>query len=720
MESDNVKMNSEFLSNVAVDHRLVGLEVLMSPFAAHTYSQRLAMLASQLPQAMVLNGGDFPRIASGYENQIGGYEYNSVGVDEDVTVLAVIPKYITGHGVNPIRENPYTTVIYRSNATGECSYLNVDTYTQCMDGYGYRNKRMNEHYLSEDNYVPAGTKFTTSPIHTEHGYGLGINVNAAYLGVDGVTKDAIIISESLAKKMTSTAIRTLEIRISPNQIPLNIYGDDFEYKFMPDIGELVGADSLIMCLRSITAQSYLLDMANESINKPQYLTDRCYTVPHNNTSIIDIDVLVNYNTCKNLSPIFDQITKYREGINRYFLRVIETYNVIRKGGHKCTPILQNLVTTAYARLLADNVRIPEYSKKAAIKLVRKKDPVEFITIRIKYKYDNIVAEGYKLTDRNAGKGVISKILPDDWLPVDEYGFRADAIITPEAIPNRMIPSSLYEVHITRCDEFVRARISQLMNGNIPSDIDVSLFTLPITPDKSGAWNYFYEYMTTINANIGSILDQVCFNDTLKYEQLVDVVDNGIYHIIPPYLESISDKFILELDKKFHTPEGTVKFTMLDAFGYPKEHTRSGVSIGSKYMYLLCKIPHLKSSGVAYTNQYKTPIQTSKEQKSRYPISQTPLRMGEDEVRNLIMAVGAAPVLRLMGIYANSTDGVQAMCRALLTADKPSAIARVNLSTEYVVNTNNIVAMVQHMFATIGFTTNDIVHNGEELINDLLV
>lgn len=716
MEISNDKCD-RFLNNVSVDHRLVGLEVLMSPFAAHTYAQRLAMLASHLPQAMVVKGGEFPRIASGYENQMGDYEFNSAQLENDVTILSVIPKYVTGCGVNPIRENPHKIVIYRDNSTGVCSYLTIDNYTQCMDGYGYRNKIINEHYLSDTNYVPAGTKFTTSPIHTDKGYGLGLNVNAAYLSLDGVTKDAFIISDELASRMTSIAIRTLEIRISPNQIPLNIYGNDFEYKFMPDIGEMVGDDSLIMCLRTITPQSYITDMASSSMTTPQYLTDKCYTVPHNNTTVIDIDVLANYSTCKDLPQIYEQVTKYREGANRYFTRIIETYNVIRKQGYECSPTLQNLVTTAYARLLAENVRVPEYGKRAAIKLVRKKDPVEFLTIRIKYMYENVVAKGYKITNRTGAKGVVASIRPKEQMPVDAWGTRADIIVTPEAIPNRMIPSALYEEHITRASMFVSKRVASLLRGEIPDGIDQSLFEAPITPDQYGAWTYFYQYIKMVNGNMCDVLDQVCYNDEMKRACLEDVVENGIYLIMPPYMGHVDGEFILNLDKKFPAPISPVTFQMEDAFGVLRNvRTKDPISIGSIYIYLLCKIPHLKSSGVAYTNQFKTPIQTSKEQKSRYPISQTPLRMGEDEVRNLSMAIGIGPVLRLIGLYANSTDGVQTMCKALLTSDNPSAIDRVNLSTDYLVETNNIASMVQHMFATMGFTTNDLITNGEEVLN----
>lgn len=709
----------KFLNNIAVDHRFVGLEVLMSPFAANTYSQRLAMLASHLSQAMVIKGGEYPRISSGYENQIGEYEYNSATLENDATILAVIPKYVTGCGVNPIRENPHKLVIYRDNNTGICSYLTIDTYTQCMDGFGYRNKIINEHYLSEMNYVPGGTKFTTSPIHTDKGYGLGMNVNAVYLSLDGVTKDAFIISDELASKMTSLAIRTLEIRISPNQIPLNIYGNEFEYKFMPDIGEMVGEDSLIMCLRTITPQSYLTDMSHSSINTPQYLTDKCYTVPHNNATVIDIDVFVNYSACRDLPQIYEQINKYREGAIRYYTRIIETYNHIRKYGYPCSPTLQNLITTAYARLLSENVKLPEYGKRSAIRLVRKKDPIEFINIRIKYMYENIVAKGYKITNRTGAKGVVASIRPKEQMPVDDYGVRADIIVTPEAIPNRMIPSALYEEHINRTSLFVSRRITQLLNGVFPPDIDQSLFELPITADQHGAWNYFYEYVKTVNSNMCDVLDDICYNDEMKRLCLEDIIKDGIYLIIPPYLKHIDGEFILHLDKKFPAPISPVTFQIEDAFGELRTvRTKKPISIGSIYIYLLCKIPHLKSSGVAYTNQFKTPIQTNKEQKNRYPISQTPLRMGEDEVRNLIMAVGVGPVLRLIGLYANSTDGVQAMCKALLTSDTPSAIDRINLSTDYLVKTNNISNMVQHMFATIGFTTNETIENGEEVLNGI--
>ena len=99
-----------------------------------------------------------------------------------------------------------------------------------------------------------------APTHSGSIYKLfGCNLNVAYMAIPQVTEDGIAISESAAKKLETEGYSTISIDIGPGQIPLNLYGDETNYKFMPDIGNTVHEDGVVCALRTPTADSIVHD-----------------------------------------------------------------------------------------------------------------------------------------------------------------------------------------------------------------------------------------------------------------------------------------------------------------------------------------------------------------------------------------------------------------------------------------------------------------------------
>lgn len=65
----------------------------------------------------------------------------------------------------------------------------------------------------------------------------GRNLRVAYIADARTTEDAIEISKSASLALSRPEIKQVNILINDNDIPLNLYGDDNEYKILPDIGE---------------------------------------------------------------------------------------------------------------------------------------------------------------------------------------------------------------------------------------------------------------------------------------------------------------------------------------------------------------------------------------------------------------------------------------------------------------------------------------------------
>ena len=120
-----------------------------------------------------------------------------------------------------------------------------------------------------------------------------------------------MISDRLAKKFTMTSINTLNIEIKPNQIPLNLYGDNEEHKFIPDIGEFVRDDGIVCGFRNPTDATLISDMM--TLSTPHILhDDLCYAPP--GSQIIDIDFYTSSNRhrVKTNRALFSQVDKYLE------------------------------------------------------------------------------------------------------------------------------------------------------------------------------------------------------------------------------------------------------------------------------------------------------------------------------------------------------------------------------------------------------------------------
>lgn len=703
-----------FCGNCSVDPRFLGIGPLLSAYSEKDSSQRLMMYGAHLPQAMVISGAEPPEVGTGFELLVGNYEFNPSKRENDIQVLAVIPKYVAGCGAYPIKanSNPMITVIYRDNKTGEVNYFDLHKYTKGSDGHGYENQLMNTHMLTKDNYVPKEVQFQTSPCHKNGMYGLGLNVNTAYVSLESITDDAFVISESLAKRCQSLAIRTVNFQVGLNKLPLNLYGDESEYKFMPDIGEAIRSDGILCGFREPDAVSYVSDTQYSALSRIQPLHDTLYFAQHPESVVIDVNIYVNkkYKIPKN---IYYQIQKYQDQNTRYHTAIVEAYNEAKARGYPISFAFNTLVTRSYALLRADGKsKIPGLSVKPNITLIQKKDPIEFLSISITYMYPNEVAPGYKFTGQCGDKGVACTILPDNMMPVDKYGIRADMLLDPASVFNRMNPGQLYIQETTRKNRFMQWRLNHMKNGgNVYEPFTITLPDgtqsdpiPPLPPDVvcSTPYELLLQYFHDMNPKYGEMVKASMQTSGEIDDLLLESIFNKIYLIMPPFLNHTSPEWFLEMDRKYPSPATSVLITTVRRNGNLKyDWTLNPVTIGSKYVYCLCKIPQLKSSGPGYINQHKTPIHPSSHAKLQYPISQTPVRAGEDEVRNMTMAVGPAPIARMIALHANSPEGLAKMMNSLVHDPHPTKINRIGATTRELINTNCINMTTQHLFSTFG-------------------
>lgn len=675
-----------YLSNSNIDPRILAMEGNLLPLGQFISTQRGSMFSSNLPQFMCIFGAEHPKVFGGYETQVGKYEFDSTHRDQDVHIIAKIPKYSVTIGPDQILENPTWTIVYIGSKDKKIGYFTVNSHTKLSDGFGYRNNISNLHRLNDGAYVEKDDVFSTSPIHDKNKYMYGTNCNVAYMTIPETNNDAFVVSKSLANKMRYLSMGTIYISIKEDDLPLNLMGDETEFRIFPDIGTGVGENGILCGIRPYNPQSFLSDTTEDSLSRPEQLHDRLYRIDPFST-IVDVEVYMSPTGFKKAKGMhtYQQIVKYQEQLHTYYQRIIDVYKEYSMKGYEISPEFNNLVSRCMFFNSTSNK-----TKGLKIKLSNRKEPINFIHLKITYATEKNISRGYKITGRDGAKGVVSEIRDDEHMPVDEHGFRADIIQSPQGSFNRMNPSQLYEQYINRSSEIVRQRLE--------------------TMDIETAYNYLLSYISFINPNYGNLVANK--TQDCKEEFITQVLKEGIYLNIIPFQENINENFILELTEKFQIPISPVTYYQpTDGKGNVKKiKTKKNVCIGEKYVMLLCKIPHVRSVGFAHVSQFKSPVKVNdKDLKYQHPTSQTPIRFGEDETRNKTMLEDPKTIARISGLYANSPEAVEKLEFELLNSKNPSAISTVPMSTEEIIKNNNNIRIMKHMMGAVGV---DLTKDGE--------
>lgn len=685
---------SSYLNNVKADPRLLGVTTLLNPMPDHVSAQRGKMFSDHISQWQVLKGCEFPYVFTGYEKQIGSYEVSTTDRDTDVTIVRNILKFNVDNGVNPLTYYPTTTVIYQTvdaNNEVKFGYFNINNFTARSDGYGYPNVKINYSNIDQNTFIPKEEKLVTSPCHKGNKYCYGTNLRVAYMSLPHVTEDAFLISRTAANKCGTTGIEQVTINIKIDQIPVNLYGnEEGEYKFFPDVGEYVNDDGIICALRRPTAESFIYDTAAENLSIVQPLHDAVYYAPRG-AKIVDVDVVINSAVYQS-QAIFAQCEKYRDQLDKYYRQIYDTYQDIKHhfGAKALTFDFNGLIAAAYNRLRVDNQPLEDVpgGGRRKVKPRIKKEVVEYISLTITYMYDRELQCGYKIAGRYGNKGVVSIVMPDEMMPVDENGLRADIVVDPISVFNRMNPAQWYEQFFNRGSELIIQRVKDIITT---------------THDYQQAYDLIVSYCTDINENYGNKIRHMTDTPEKQREFIDDCLNDGIYLNIVPFQKGIDQNKVMELIKKYNIYKSNVTFGVYDENGEVKwVTTKKPVMIGYEYWMMLYKMPHAHGSGISHVNQYRTPVKGSKTAMEQYPINQTPFRLGEDEVRNLVMVAGANTAAKILCEYANSPEAVNDLAGHLLNDDKPGTLKRIdNMTVDEMIKSNGIVGVAKHIFSTFG-------------------
>jgi DNA-directed RNA polymerase beta subunit len=609
--SAKTEIKPEFLS-VASDN----------PFIANISSPRAVMHMNHMSGHLPLLNPDSKLIKSGIEYEFGKY-INQVVVEKNCIVKAIIPRY-KEYGIEP--PSFIVFVEYEENDKIYLDFIEVKTYDSQHTFFGYRLHPTDDLYnLTYNSPLSEGTVLSRTDSYGKDGdYKYGLNCNVAFMSHPSVSEDGFVVSESFIKRCKSSSIIKRVINITKDSIPVNLYGSRDVFKFIPDIGESVRQDGLLCALRPRQDWFSISDLNTRNISEPDFIFDNLVYV-NPNSKVIDIKVI---KTCQNkpefTSAMTAQLDHYAEMLNNFYRNIVNKYEQLmaeKKALYGDTGIVS--LTPRMHRFITDTMIKLNYANSNRHKLCYRKLPIDQYRIEITTYSEIVPSIGYKLTDQHAAKGVICRILPDEAMPTDKNGNRADIITDSAATISRMNLGRAYEAYLGSVLRDNRQKLiayfSKYQNLDQVNKEDLTFF-----------YNFMRGLFVLINSEMVEFIDSLNEVELINY--LKEVITDNMYLYYPTDNEKNITDVIQDIENSPYKPLND-KVTYMDELGRMVETTEN-IRIGQLYIIMLEKIANTYSAvSSSKVNSFGFPIKGSSNEKIKYPHSLTPTKnAGETETR----------------------------------------------------------------------------------------
>lgn len=494
-------------------------------------ANRLVM-ADQFFQHMIpLINPESPLIPTGFEKSYGKYTDSYKVADSDYLVIAMIPKFmLTGRF-------KYIYVV-QNTLTKVYDVIDISHYECLSEDQGYLRPFTKGDEYNPGDVIRKGSTLYRSNNHDEYGnYAYGLNPNVCYISLPENEEDGMVISQSFYERAAFYNFKKTQITLNRNQVLLNLYGTDSVYKGFPDIGEAV-KDGILYAKRSINYDNAAAELTDNALKHIVSNDEICRGEGY----VADIDVFINDREEFEDSGNKSQIYKYYTALVEYYRKVFAILDPIVNA-----PQRNRVQYTHNLRVTFEHAR--NYLNEQ-LQWTNNNNSFEFAYIVITTYEKKNIFNGFKITNRYGGKGVVSKIWPDEFMPVDEFGNRADIILSPPGVPARSNPGQWYEHEYSFIAGEIVKRIKKL-------------------PTLQQKCKVLVEFISDANPKEGAALSK--FLSSKTEPQLIEFFDDmyvhGIYLTEEPFggTISIANLEFLYNNYKIRPGKITMKREFKDAF-----------------------------------------------------------------------------------------------------------------------------------------------------------
>jgi DNA-directed RNA polymerase beta subunit len=589
-------------------------EELLIPNVNKTDAGRTNMFCSHVSQEVVLNNPERPRVFTRFENEFGSYTTTIKRVPQNARVVDIFDK-------NPLQK------VY---------ILQYDDYSldihfakpvhHLTENYGYRLSKVNLDNVNIDDIIPKDTIIQNWPFNDEdNNFCFGVNLKTMYMNMDGLTyEDAIIASESACqKKLVHTSVEEVIVVLNSNDLTTNSYGTIDNHKGFPDVNETIES-GILLTRRRINHESILFDLSKNQLNNTNYNND--YPIYANGT-VVDIDIYSNLSTEElDKHPYNSQLLKYHLQWLEFRDWIIDTFkDIVEDKSFKYSEDIgywYNLCNTS-------------------VHTKWRYDKSEFDGVVLKFLIakNNEATNGSKITNRYGGKGVICDIRPDDQMPGG-----VDLIINSLGVINRQNISQNYESELN----FIADNVVEQMRTDVDSyeaALDLLMTFYKIVAPKFYTW----------------IIENLSDEELEEFAEDIVSKREPIYIEQAPFFGNISFE-----DIKLAYETFGIEKVKIDGIEEP-------MIIGTNYYMKLRHEAKSKFSARSggYASMSGLPAKNNKGVKSNTEHhSKTPIRLGEQELQNLLIANDPEELKRFLRLYATDDVSRAGMISDLLLRNNP--------------------------------------------------
>lgn len=579
---------------------------------------------------LVLTQSEVPYILTGFENRFGDKSSSILKTDRSYNVVGKIERFSQAreHNYYMILENPDEKII---------DVVERISYKHKTESYGYLHNNNSIDSYEVGSYIPKGTILRKSIGFDKYGNKTnGTNLNVAYMALDDNMEDSVIVSDVAAKKLSAPLIRQVTVILNDNDIPLNLYGNDDNYKVFPDIGEPI-ENGVLLAYRRENKEESIYSQAISRLRQTE-MSDTKITI---NGVVIDIRLRCNNKEELQTGQYNQQLLYYYNDRIRMCNSILSLVGPYIARGYKMTYFMNKLFTRSQQEV--NGVLFMDKNKFSKVEL-------EFTIME-----NRDLEVGDKVADRYGGKGVVSKILPHRLMPKLPNGIYADMIKNSSTMYGRENPGQMFELELNNISMSILDHIRE-NNVSMNKAFDMILkFMYVISPQfKEEVENY----ISLLDDDVKVIFLQSFISKTsipvsslpIKEVMTIDKL-NELYSLFP----------FAELQRPFvpiRNSKGDVRFVK----------ARRTMIIAPQYCLRLKQFAEEKFSAVSLSStNIKNENAKSKASKTyNEPFSSTSIKFGQMETGEFLHMGPEIVVLNLM-LHSLSPHG-RRLVEELATGD----------------------------------------------------
>lgn len=692
-------------------HEVNGIGIQLSPLNSAVSPMRSVMFVTHLGQSLVLLNHEPSHIISGMEREYARSTV-SIKIPYDARIVANVPKF-TSTMASPvdIEEQPRTTVIFIDHnmlIEEGITYLDavhIDRVHKNHQNYGWLYDKNEDLVCRPNDIIRKGTVLAKSPrVDESENYNYGINLKTAVMSINEITEDGYVVSESAAKRLKTKTYITMTVNFGKFlngdiMVPLNTYGDK-EYRILPNIGERVRDDNLLFAARMYDPKNAGMDMSYSKLKNVDMTHDKKFFLPSGFAGAKVVDMTLSKAGEDHLNPIF---TKQ---VQRLYDSQIASYRKIYRAYKDMRAKHPNLKLSP--RFNIDIVEIMKELKEGFARKVipaRKKAPLPEWTVDVTLECDMELSISCKLSGNYGNKGITVDIWPDDRMPVDQFGTRAEFIIDGDSSGKRMnwpvLGSQYYSCQLDQAKRTI-------LGTQVTDAIRNTAHAVNASTSLENQFDYLLGLYKAISPMYHKELVEHYNAGKLDPKELVDEFIRFPDIYIPPYCPVIGIESLARAQEYHPLEIGPVTYKLENGKTYT---TEEDIMIGDMYMMFLEKNGTEWSSVSSPKRQHFGLFsKLSNSNKHSMPWRENSMRFwGEPEAKAVAANCGHEQIGRTIN-RSNDPIATQALHRSIMNTKTPSDIEEGVDYSKIPTNGSRANLFVKHIFYCTGFEiTRDVTH-----------